>query len=335
MKKILLCIAVLLIVASCENDYLLLVNEPLVSEKSAHVPVFPEVIPLPDGFQPEGIAIGTGQTFYVGSLSSGQIYKGNLRTGEGELLYIPAGPDQTVGLSFDQRSGYLFAAKGFTGMGAVYNSETGDVVQSFTLAAPMTDLINDVVVSKDAAFFTGSFTSVLYKVPLIKNGQLPDPVQVIPLALSGDFSIIPNSPPQLGIFSNGIDVTENGEHLILANMELGEIYRVNPNTGEAIRIDLNGSLLPFADGILLEGHILYVVQNFLNQVAVINLYDDFLKGEIVEVITHPKLGIPTTVDRFGNQLYLVNAHFDVAPPDGNFPEVEFEVVKVPKYNGND
>jgi hypothetical protein len=331
MRKIFLCIAVLLIVASCENDNLLPISESQISEKSAHSNVFPEIIPLPNGFQPEGIAIGINQAFYVGSLSSGQIIKGNLRTGASELLTIPEVPDQVVGLSFDPRSGYLFAAKGFTGMGTAYDSETGEVIQSFTLTDPMTDFINDVVVTRDAAFFTGSLTSVLYKVPLIKNGRLPEPVQVISLSLSGDFSMIPEGEPQLGIYANGIDATKNGEYLILANTELGEIYRVNPNTGEAKKIDLGGNLLPFVDGILLDGPILYGVQNFLNQVAVIKLSDDFLKGEIVKVITHPKFGIPTTVDEFGNQLYLVNAHFDIAPPFGIFPEVEFEVVKVPKY----
>ena len=321
--------AVLLIFASCENENLLSDGENQISEKSASH-VFPEVIPLPNGFQPEGIAIGIKQDFYVGSLSTGQIIKGNLRTGASELLTIPKVEDQVVGLSFDQRSGYLFAAKGFTGMGTAYDSETGEIIQSFMLSEPMADFINDVVVTREAAFFTGSFTSVLYKVPLIKNGQLPEPAQVIPITLSGDFSITPESEPQLGIFANGIDATKNGEYLILANTELGEIYRVNPHTGVAKKIDLGSNMLPFADGILLDGHILYVVQNFLNQVAVVKLSNDFLMGEIVNVITHPKFGIPTTVDEFGNQLYLVNAHFDIAPPDGIYPEVEFEVVKVPK-----
>ena len=331
MKRIFLCIAVILVLVSCEKDNLLPVSESKISEKSAVTHVFPEVIPLPNGFQPEGIAIGINQVFYVGSLTSGQIIKGNLRTGASELLTIPEVPDQVVGLSFDPRSGYLFAAKGYTGMGTAYNSKTGEVIQSFVLTDAMTDFINDVVVARDAAFFTGSLTPVLYKVPLIKNGQLPEPVEVIPLTLSGDFSMTPDGEPQLGIYANGIDVTKNGDYLILANTELGEIYRVNPYTGEAKRIDMGGSLLPFADGILLDGQILYVVQNFLNQVAVIRLYDNYLKGEIVDLITHSKFGIPTTVDEFGNQLYLVNAHFDIAPPDGVFPEVGFEIVKVPKY----
>ena len=43
---------------------------------------FPKTLPLPDGFQPEGIEIGPGTTFYVGSIPTGAIYRGDLRTGE-------------------------------------------------------------------------------------------------------------------------------------------------------------------------------------------------------------------------------------------------------------
>ncbi len=29
----------------------------------------PKILPLPDGFRPEGVAVGRGTTFYVGSLA--------------------------------------------------------------------------------------------------------------------------------------------------------------------------------------------------------------------------------------------------------------------------
>ena len=43
---------------------------------------FPQRIELPDGFQPEGIA-AAGAQFYVGSIPTGAVYRGNLRTGAG------------------------------------------------------------------------------------------------------------------------------------------------------------------------------------------------------------------------------------------------------------
>ncbi len=44
-------------------------------------PVFPEVIPLPDTFAPEGLATGTGPTLYAGSLADGDVAAVDLRTG--------------------------------------------------------------------------------------------------------------------------------------------------------------------------------------------------------------------------------------------------------------
>jgi hypothetical protein len=46
---------------------------------------FPESIRLPNGFQPEGIASGGGTTFYVGSIPTGAVYRGDIETGEGEV----------------------------------------------------------------------------------------------------------------------------------------------------------------------------------------------------------------------------------------------------------
>ena len=52
---------------------------------------FPDVIALPDGFAPEGIAVGRGSSFYVGSLADGSVYRGDLRTGEGDVIVTPEG----------------------------------------------------------------------------------------------------------------------------------------------------------------------------------------------------------------------------------------------------
>ena len=69
----------------------------------------PPSIALPNGFQPEGIAI-KGRTAYFGSLADGDIYAVNLRTGKGKV--ISQGPGTpSVGLKIDQRD-RLFVAGG-------------------------------------------------------------------------------------------------------------------------------------------------------------------------------------------------------------------------------
>ena len=88
---------------------------------------FPDVIPMPNGFQPEGIVIGKGNTAYAGSLADGDIYTVDLRTGTGEILLEGPGTP-AVGLDFDRRTGYLFVSGGPNGDGRIYNTDTGDLV---------------------------------------------------------------------------------------------------------------------------------------------------------------------------------------------------------------
>src|SRR5262245_5031454 len=93
---------------------------------------FPDVFLLPTGWGPEGIASGRGTQFYAGarhqSPFAGAIYKGDIRTGEGQIL-VPTQPGRAaLGLKFDPRSDLLFVAGGPTGAGYVYNATTGQDV---------------------------------------------------------------------------------------------------------------------------------------------------------------------------------------------------------------
>jgi sugar lactone lactonase YvrE len=284
---------------------------------------FPASIPLPNGFQPEGIASGQGTNFYVGSLANGAIFHGNLRTGEGEVLVPGQAGLVSVGLWVDQRTNYLYVSGGPTGLARVYDAGSGTEVASFPLTAPGT-FINDVVVTSTAAYFTDSFRPLMYRVPLTEEGFLPDPPVVEEVPLGGDFDFIPG-----GFNANGIDATPDGAWLMIVNSTVGDVYRVSPATGDAIRIDLAGGSVPNGDGILLDGgKTLYVVQNANNQIAQIKLAPDLTSGGIVRTITTTEVDfrVPTTIAEFGNRLYAVNARFDTPPT----PDTEYEVVQVGK-----
>ena len=62
---------------------------------------FPSRIDLPDGFQPEGIAIA-GEQFYAGSIPTGAVYSGSLRTGKGAVLVQPQAGRASIGLKVDR-----------------------------------------------------------------------------------------------------------------------------------------------------------------------------------------------------------------------------------------
>jgi len=63
--------------------------------------LFPEVIQLPTGFQPEGIEVGRGTTFYVGSVANGAVFRGNLRTGTGAVFIPGAAGKAATGIELD------------------------------------------------------------------------------------------------------------------------------------------------------------------------------------------------------------------------------------------
>lgn len=286
---------------------------------AASAQTFPDVIPLPDGFQPEGIAVGKGSTFYVGSIPTGAIYSGDLRTGEGDILVAAQEGRAAIGLKYDERTGLLFVAGGPTGNAYVYDGETGQNVAEIPLNI-QGSFINDVVVTKDAAYFTNSNEAVFYRVPLANNGELPSPLTFEQIQLRGDYQL------QSGFNSNGIAATPNGKTLIIVNSADGVLYNVDPATGVATRVDLGGATVKNGDGILLQGKTLYVVQNQLNKIAVVELNSDLTAGTIVGEITSEFFRVPTTIARFGNALYAVNARFDVETPTA---DTEYEIVRVP------
>jgi hypothetical protein len=285
---------------------------------TASAQTFPELIPLPDGFRPEGIAVGKGSTFYVGSIPTGAIYRGDLRTGEGKIFIPAQGGRAAIGLKYDERTGLLFVAGGNTGFAYIYDGDTGVNVAQIQLST-LPSFINDVVITNDAAYFTNSIQALLYRVPLTPNGQLPDRLAVQEISLVGDYRFTEGE-----FNANGIAATPNGKMLIIVNSIDGVLYSVAPATGVATQIDLAGADVKDGDGILLQGKTLYVVQNRMNKMAVIELNSDLTAGTIVEEIRNEAFRVPTTIARFGNALYAVNARFDTPPT----PQTEFEVVRV-------
>lgn len=291
---------------------------------------FPETVPLPDGFQPEGITLGIGHTAYVGSLAGGAIYAVDLRTGaSSELVQGLPGSLFAVGLDFDARSGYLFVAGGLTGDGRVYDTDTGQMVQQLPLDAPWVSWINDVLVTRNAAYFTNSFAPFIYKVTLNSQGEPSGGIQA--LTLGGDWQNFTNPAPtglaDMWINANGIVATPDNRTLIVVNYYSGLLYTVDPDTGLATEIDLGGDIVPTGDGLVLRGKTLYVVQNFPSRIVVFTLSPDYSAATLTGYLTDSDLSVPSTADLFGPWLYAVNARFDVCFP-GPCPGLEYDIVRV-------
>jgi len=305
MTRVLTIVAALLMAAIAAG------GAPAAQQKQA----FPEVIQLPRGFQPEGIEVGKGTTFYVGSVANGAIYQGNLRTGAGAIIVPGETGKAATGIEFDNRSRLWVAGAG-TGKAHVYDAKTGALIRMYTFAASDT-FINDVVVTGTAAIFTDSRKAVLYHVPIGTGGAL-GAAHTVPL--TGDFALAS------GFNLNGIDATRNGKTLIAVQSNKGKLFRIDPASGVAREISLGTESVPNGDGILLTGKTLYVVQNQLNRVAVIRLAANLGSGQVLTRLADSDFSVPTTIDDHGQRLYAVNARFGIANPGA----AEFQVVQVSK-----
>lgn len=268
-------------------------------------------IVLPNGFQPEGIAIDSHGTAYFGSLADGDIYAADVRSGDGEV--ISQGPGtQSVGLKVDQR-GRLFVSGGAEGDARVIDTTTGDVLESYVLTTGPA-FINDVVLTHDGAWFTNSFAAELYFLPIGPSGELPDASEIVTRPLLGDWQQVPDQ-----FNANGIAETPDHKALLVIQSVTGFLFRVDPATGVATRVDLGDTILTAGDGLLVVGRTLYVVQNQLNQVAELRLDAQGTSGVLVEVHTNAEFDFPTTAAKFANSLYLPNARFATPPtPDTTY-----------------
>lgn len=269
-------------------------------------PAFPDRIELPDGFLPEGIAIGPGPVAYFGSRADGDIYAANLRTGQGAV--ISQGPGTaSVGLKSD-RHRTLYVAGGPTGTGRVVSARTGAILKSYAFTTEAS-FVNDVVLTKHMAWFTDSMRPELYGVPVAKHGRTAPDSAVVRLPLRGDWVQTP------GFNANGIAQTPDRSALLVVKSDTGQLFRVNPRTGVARVVPLGGYVLTNGDGLLVKGRTLYVVQNQLERVAVLKLNRSGTRGRLVRVLTDPDFDVPTTVASFGHHLYLPNARFGIANPE--------------------
>ncbi|MGH3761797.1 SMP-30/gluconolactonase/LRE family protein [Actinophytocola sp.] len=282
----------------------------LIMPSAVAAPAFPTTIALPNGFQPEGIAIGPGPVAYLGSLADGSIYRASLITGRGTI--VSEGPGTpSVGLKTDAR-GRLFVSGGAAGDARVVDTRTGKILKSYQLASGES-FVNDVVLTRSAAWFTDSLNQVLYKLPL-RHGKLPDRAVTVPI--TGDLVY------QDGFNANGIARTPDGEGLLVVQSNTGQLFRVS-TSGVSTRVELADALTN-GDGLLLRGRTLYVVQNRLNTVAVLRLDHSASSARVVDRLTDERFDVPTTVGAFGGRLYLPNARFNT-PPE---PTTPYQVVAI-------
>ena len=212
----------------------------------------------------------------------------------------------------------LFVAGGGTGTASVYNATNGKLLRQYTLTTLPT-FVNDVTLTRQAAYFTDSANQQLYVLDLGRDGKLPAAART--LTLTGDLHYDDN-PDTFEL--NGIAATLDGRRLVTVQSATGKLFLVDPRSGDTDEIELTGGDVANGDGLLLRGRRLYAVQNQLNRIAVIHLKRGLRKGEVKRHLTDSDFDVPTTVAWAGGFLWAVNARFSTPPTPGT----TYDVVRV-------
>ncbi|GAA3395102.1 SMP-30/gluconolactonase/LRE family protein [Cryptosporangium minutisporangium] len=317
-----LAVAAALLTGVTTTATLTTVVAPAAATAPATQSQFPTTYRLPDGFRPEGIAIGRRPVAYFGSLADGDILKVDLTNGRSRV--IAQGPGTpSVGLKLDDR-GRLFVAGGVAGTGRVIDTATGKTLSDLTLATNPTatpTFVNDVILTRSAAYFTDSRRPVLYRVAIPRKGA-PTQADVTTIPLSGAIQYVPDVNN-----ANGIERTPDGKGLIIVQSSTGKLFRVDPRTGVTTEIPVTRDGAPYpltnGDGLLRIGQTLFVVQNRLNTIAALRL--DGGRAAVNATITDSRFDVPTTLAVFRDRLYTPNARFTTPPT----PATPYTAVSVP------
>jgi hypothetical protein len=143
---------------------------------------------------------------------TGDIYRGNLQTGTGEVLvHAPAG-SSAVGLKADDADHLLFVCEGLTGTAHVCNSRTGALVAQYQFAPNGASLINDVVLTAHAATADGN-TLIVDNTVLDKLFTVnPITGASAPINVAG---LIPNSLDGLRLEGSSLWIVENTANTVI------------------------------------------------------------------------------------------------------------------------
>ncbi len=294
---------------------------PASASPARHGGDFPARIDLPDGFGfPEGIEHGGGTTFFVGSLLTGAIWRGDLRTGSGSVLAPGAPGRASAGIAYDAGHDRIWVAGGgplLVGNGdvRVYDASSGTLLATYQ--PPGVGLMNDIAITRDAVYVTDSGFAQLIVIPLPRDGSLPPPSAPTKLQLGGDMIQAP------GINLNGI-VASDG-FLLVANSTTGKLFRIDPATGHARKLDLGGADLSYPDGLELHGNTLYVVRPFDDRVTVVTLKAGLTRGVVHGDLTAPSLDIPSTATVTSGRLWAVSLRYTTPPT----PTTRYWITQLP------
>ncbi|GAA5512726.1 hypothetical protein Dcar01_01447 [Deinococcus carri] len=272
---------------------------------------------LPDHLSyPEGIAYDARRgVIYTGSAANGTIYAINAQSGsvskfsEGGAL----GRRVALGMKVDPQ-GRLWVAGGAQGTVSVLSPD-GMILNVLETPQSPVPYVNDLTVAPDGnVYVTDSFRPVLFRVDRDMNLTAWLDLTKTPLKYGP------------GINLNGITATPDGRYLLAIQLNTGDLWRIDLRS-KAVKKVMGG--LKNGDGLLLDGHTLYVARNKDQVVSKVTLSADYAAGTLAAEEPLAGLRYPTTLIMIGGDLVVTQSQLDKL--QGGTPEVPFKLTRFGKF----
>jgi sugar lactone lactonase YvrE len=270
----------------------------------------------------EGIGVDAARgVFYVSEVTGGEIHRGEAMSAQTREWLSGNGTDGRFtarGITTDD-AGRVYVAGGPNGIGTgrpdlwVYSPD-GTLLAA--LRAPGENaFLNDVAIGPDgAAYFTNSNAPQVFRVS-VDDGEW----SVQTWADASD--TIATAP---GFNLGGIVVTADRSALVVAQGNVGALWRFDLGTAVATRVDTADAALTDADGLVRQGSRLTVVRNFARSIATLDLASDGRSATPVSQRATDPSRVLTTAKVLRGRLLLVDSKFDEAVAAG-----PYEVVTAP------
>lgn len=273
----------------------------------------------PGGSKFEGIGADERRgLFYVSEVTGGEIHRGSARSARTEEWLAGDGTDGRFtarGITTDA-AGRVYVAGGPNGIGTgrpdlwVY-SPRGELLVA--LRAPGDDVfLNDVAIGPDgAAYFTNSNAPQVFRVA--RHGGTWG------ATLWADAS--GTVEQQAGFNLGGIVVTADRSALVVAQGNVGALWRFDLRSRAVSRVATGDAVLTDADGLVRQGSRLTVVRNFARMLATLRLSSDGRRAHLVtQQATDPTRVLTTAKVLRGRTLY-VDSKFDEPVASGPYEVV--------------
>lgn len=268
----------------------------------------------PEGSKFEGIGVSPNQRhYYVTEVTGGEIHRGRVG-GTKAREWKPAGADGRTtarGVTTDAK-GRVYVAGGPNGIGNdnpdlwVY-SKRGRLLAALKTGVDNA-FLNDVAIGPDgAAYFTNSNAPQIFRVAKNRKGEWRvrtwvDAAETI--ATAEGFNL------------GGIVVSQDKRSLVVAQGNVGRLWRVRFADRSVKRIRLGGASVVNADGLVRSGNKLLVVRNFDKVLTTFELNRHSGRAELVSERPSDSDRVFTTAKLAHGRLLLVDSKFDeqVATP---------------------